>query len=258
MTVAATLVTGFASDRSLAAAVIRRVIADGGLVVCTVAGRREAKRAETFLASFPTAQVVGPLLLDVQDETDFEQLHHVLDQSNIRLRGIVHAIGKAALRQGQDGDALPLHAASIEELNDTMTISSWSLPRLLAATKNFLTDNAGIVTLTYHGSQRAVPGYNAMGVAKAALEASVRYLALELGPQGVRVNGISAGSVRTPAAQAVPGFADRLAAAAKRSPLGRTVTAEEIAATVAFLLSSEASGITGQIITCDTGVGIVG
>ena len=254
---AAYLVTGFASERSIAAAITRQLIDDHCDVFLVVAGEREAKRAAAFRAACSHPERIQAILeLDVSAEENFAAFTATMSELSPRLTGVVHAIGRAALTQDQA--PLQVHEASAAAWQESLLVSSWSLPKLINTVMPWLEAGASVVTLTYHGAHKAVPGYNVMGVAKAALESAVRYLALELGPQQIRVNGISAGSIRTPAAQAVPGFGDRLAKAAANSPLGRTVSAAEVAATAAFLLSPQASGITGQIITCDAGVGIVG
>ena len=254
-----TIVTGVASERSLASAIARQLLEKNNDIVLTVAGERERLRAEKIARNIPAdgGKIISIVTCDVDNEHDLIALQQSLVDNKVTVTGLVHAIGHAAVRD-EAGRPQGLLTASPQDQQRSLAISSWSLPRLLKAVQPLLSDDAAVVALTYHGARRAVPGYNMMGVAKAALEACVRYLALELGGSGVRVNAISAGSIRTPAAQAVSGFAERLAVAAATSPLGRTVSTDEVAATAAFLLSPAASGITGQIITCDCGVSIVG
>jgi enoyl-[acyl-carrier protein] reductase I len=139
-----------------------------------------------------------------------------------------------------------------------LDISAYSLTKLAAAAKPLLNDNGSIITLSYLGSVRAVPNYNVMGVAKAALEASVRYLSTELGEKGIRVNAISAGPIRTLASSAVGGILDMIHHVEETAPLRRTVTQVEVGNTAAFLCSDLSSGITGQVIYVDAGYNIVG
>jgi enoyl-[acyl-carrier protein] reductase I len=139
-----------------------------------------------------------------------------------------------------------------------LDISTYSLTRLAAAAKPLMQEGGSIITLSYLGSVRAMPNYNVMGVAKAALEASVRYLAAEMGESGVRVNAISAGPIRTLASSAVGGILDMIHHVEQTAPLRRTVTQIEVGNTAAFLCSDLASGITGQVIYVDSGYNIVG
>ncbi|NEO45247.1 MAG: SDR family oxidoreductase, partial [Moorea sp. SIO4A3] len=139
-----------------------------------------------------------------------------------------------------------------------LDISSYSLNRLTAAWKHLMTDGGSIVTLSYLGGVKVIPNYNVMGVAKAALEMSVRYLAAELGPQTIRVNAISAGPIRTLASSAVGGIMDMIHHVEKVAPLRRTVTQEEVGKAAAFLCSDLASGITGQVLYVDAGYEIMG
>jgi enoyl-[acyl-carrier protein] reductase I len=139
-----------------------------------------------------------------------------------------------------------------------LDISAYSLVQLSAAAKPLMTQGGSIVTLTYLGGVRVVPNYNVMGIAKAALEMNVRYLAAELGPLGVRVNGISAGPIRTLASSAVGGILDMIHHVEETAPLRRTVTQTEVGNTAAFLCSDLSSGITGQILYVDSGYCIMG
>jgi enoyl-[acyl-carrier protein] reductase I len=136
-------------------------------------------------------------------------------------------------------------------------ISAWSFTALAQAVKPILNPNASLLTLTYLGAVRAVPNYNIMGIAKASLEASVRYMAQSLGTEGIRVNGISAGPIRTLAASGIKNFRDLQDKASAITPLGRPVTTEEVGNTAAFLSSDLASGITGEIVYVDGGYNVV-
>jgi enoyl-[acyl-carrier protein] reductase I len=137
-------------------------------------------------------------------------------------------------------------------------ISVYSLIAVTRAAAPLMTSGGGVVTMTYYGAEKVVPKYNVMGVAKAALEASVRYLAYDLGPKGIRVNAISAGPLKTLAARAVAGLGEMMKSHAERAPLKRNVEAAEVGATAAFLLSDAGSGITGETIYVDCGYNIMG
>jgi enoyl-[acyl-carrier protein] reductase I len=137
-------------------------------------------------------------------------------------------------------------------------ISVYSLVAVARAAAPLMTSGGGIVTMTYYGAEKVVPKYNVMGIAKAALEASVRYLAYDLGPKGIRVNAISAGPIKTLAARAVAGLGDMLKAHADRAPLKRNVDPAEVGGTATFLLSDAGSGITGETIYVDCGYNIMG
>ncbi|NET49546.1 MAG: enoyl-ACP reductase FabI, partial [Merismopedia sp. SIO2A8] len=139
-----------------------------------------------------------------------------------------------------------------------LDISSYSLVKLSGAAKELMTDGGSIITLTYLGGVRVIPNYNVMGIAKAALEMNVRYLAAELGPHNIRVNGISAGPIRTLASSAVGGILDMIHHVEETAPLRRTVTQKEVGNTAAFLCSDLSSGMTGQILYVDSGYAIMG
>lgn len=143
-----------------------------------------------------------------------------------------------------------------EDFKTALDISAYSLVGLSRAFAPLMTNGGSIVTMTYYGSQKAVPGYNVMGVAKAALEASVRYLAVDLGPKNIRVNAVSAGAINTLAARGVAHFRDLMKITADRSPLKRTVESEEVGRTTLFLASDLSTGITGETMYVDAGFNI--
>jgi enoyl-[acyl-carrier protein] reductase I len=164
--------------------------------------------------------------------------------------GFVHSIGFAP-REAIAGDFL--EGMTRENFRIAHDISAYSFPALAKAALPYLRPNAALLTLTYLGSIRAVPNYNTMGLAKAALEASVRYLAASLGPKGVRVNGISAGPIKTLAASGIKDFGKLLGMVAQASPLGRNVTIDDVGNVAAFLLSDLAGGVTAEITYVDGG-----
>ncbi|TVR44614.1 MAG: SDR family oxidoreductase [Planctomycetota bacterium] len=240
------LVTGIANERSLACAVARALRAQGVPVLVTWQQPRQQHRVAAVAADLG-CELLGPL--DVSDPQSLMAAREALGDR--RLSGMLHAIAFAQLSDATG--PVPVHAVDAPSWAQALEISARSLPQLLHTFLPQLNPGAGVVALTHHGARRVAPGYNLMGVAKAALEAALRYCAAELGPQGIRVNAISAGSVRTAAASAVPGFAERHAAAAKRAPLRRNVSAEDVGQVAAWLISSQASAITGAIIPVDCG-----
>jgi enoyl-[acyl-carrier protein] reductase I len=248
------LVCGIANERSLATAIAQALVAGGWTIVCTWQDERTRARVERVAADLQPGACC--LELDVTRPATVDAAIAVITARHHQLHGLVHAIAFGRLQSDQ-GTPLRVLDADAERYAEALEISARSLIALCAATEALLASDAAVVALSYLGAQRALAGYNLMGVAKAALEAEVRYLAAELGPQGVRVNALSAGPVRTLAASGVPGFAERLAHHAQRAPLRRNVSAEEIGSAAAFLLSPAASGITGQTLFVDAGFSAV-
>ena len=243
----AVLICGIANERSLATAVARRLADQGVALYATWQDERHRSRVERIAESC-AMEVLGQL--DVRDASSIAQC--VQQLGDRPLSGLLHAIAFGRLADDK-GETQPVHQVDAGRWAEAMEISARSLPNLLNAFRDNFIENSGVVALTYHGARKVTPGYNLMGVAKAALESALRYCAYELGPAGIRVNALSAGSVRTAAASAVPGFNQRLEAAKERVPLRRNVSAEEVANAAAWLLSPAASGITGAIIPVDAG-----
>jgi len=189
------------------------------------------------------------LEMDVQRDDQVEQVFGQLRERWGSLDFLLHSVAyapKAAM-------ANPFLQTSREDFSVALEVSTFSLVNLSRAAAALMNPGGSIVTMTYYGSEKAVPGYNVMGVAKAALEASVRYLAVDLGPQGIRINAVSAGAVNTLAARGVANFRDLLRITAGRAPLGRSVEVDEVANATLFLASDLASGITGESIFVDAG-----
>ncbi len=242
------LILGLLSNRSIAYGIAKQCRAQGAELAFTYQSDRFKDRITEMAAEFDS-QLVFPC--DVSDDAQIEALMADLGQHWDKFDGLVHAIAFAP-REAIAGDFL--EGCTRENFRLAHDISAYSLVGLTRAALPMMEGrNGAIVTLSYLGAVRAVPNYNTMGVAKASLEASVRYLAESVGPKGIRVNGISAGPIKTLAAAGIKGFSSILSAVEAAAPLRRNVTIEEVGGAAAFLLSDLASGITGNITYVDAG-----
>ena len=242
------LVTGMLSNRSIAYGIAKACAREGAELAFTYQGEGIRERVVDLAREFATERVFA---CDVADDAQIEQLFADLGRHWDGLDGLVHAIAFAP-REALKG---AFHTALTREaFRVAHDISSYSLAALAKAAEPMMKGRPGsIVTLSYLGAERAMPNYNVMGLAKASLEACVRYLASSLGPEAIRVNAISAGPIKTLAAAGIGGFSKILGFVEKNSPLRRGVTTEEVGNTAAFLLSDLASGITGEVIYVDAG-----
>ena len=247
------LVTGLLSNRSIAFGVAKAMRREGAILAFSYQGEAVRERVESLAAEFES-QLVLPC--DVASDEQIAALFERLEQSWDGLDGIVHAIAYAP-REALAGD---FHTAvTRENFRIAHDISSYSLAALVKGGLPLLQGrNGAVVAMTYLGAVRAVPNYNVMGLANASLEACVRYLAFSLGPMGIRVNGISAGPIKTLAAAGVGKFNKLLSHVETNSPLRRNVTIEEVGNTAAFLCNDLASGINGEITYVDGGFSISG
>ena len=193
-------------------------------------------------------------MCDVSSDEQIAKLFEQLKEKYGILHGIVHSVAFAPA-DAMKGAFIDTSREGFRIAHD---VSVYSLIAVSRSAAPLMTDGGGVVTLSYYGAEKVVPGYNVMGVAKAALEATVRYLAGDLGPKGIRVNAISAGPIKTLAERGVSNLGDMLKAHADRAPLKRNVDPAEVGGTVAFLLSSAGSGITGETIYVDCGYNIMG
>ncbi len=245
------LVTGVLSNRSIAYGIARACHREGAELAFTYVGERFKERVTDFATEFGST-LVFPCDVGLDDEiaATFSDLAKTWPQ----LDGLVHAIGFAP-REAIAGDFLD--GLSREGFRIAHDISAYSFPALAKAASPMLSDKASLLTLTYLGSDRIVPNYNTMGLAKASLEASVRYLAESLGKRGVRVNGISAGPIKTLAASGIKGFGRILDFVATHAPLRRNVSLDDVGNVAAFLLSDLAAGITAEITYVDGGFNAV-
>ena len=248
------LVTGIASERSIASGIAEAMHREGAELAFTYQTEKLRTRVEKAASEYGSG-IVLPLDVadDVQIAACFEQLgQRWSDGFDILIHAIAFAPREAIAGQFLDG----LTRANFAVAHD---ISAYSLAALAQAARPLMKGrNGSILTLTYLGSERALEGYNVMGVAKASLEATVRYLAYNLGPEGIRVNAISAGPIKTLAAAGIAGFRKILGHVEDNAPLRRTVTIEDVGNVAAFLSSDLAAGVTGEITYVDAGYNILG
>jgi len=252
------LILGVANDHSIAWAIAQKVMAEGGLCGFTHLPdrpdderQRNRRRVSMLTDQAPNAKFLVPL-----DVSKDEQIKEVMDraaQEFGKIDFLLHAIAFASMED--------LKRDTVETSRSgflmAMEISAYSLIAVANAARPILNDGAAIATMTYFGGEKAVPGYNVMGICKAALDSAVKYLAYDLGPRGIRVNALSAGPIRTLAGRGA-GVEEMLQFYEKVAPLGRNVSHEEVGRTGAFLLAPDSDGITGEILHVDCGYNIMG
>jgi enoyl-[acyl-carrier protein] reductase I len=242
------LVTGLLSNRSIAFGIAKAARREGASIALTYQNDRFKERAEDMAAELG-AETALPC--DVTSDSEIASLFGELGKKWDGLDGLVHALAFAP-REAIAGDFLD--GLSREAFRQAHDISAYSFPALAKAALPLLEGRKGaLLTLTYLGAERVVPNYNTMGLAKASLEAGVRYLAASLGPRGIRVNGISAGPIKTLAASGIGGFGRILKFVEEHAPLRRNVTIEDVGNAAAFLLSDMAAAVTGEILYVDGG-----
>ena len=241
------LITGVISTRSIAYGVAKAARREGAEVALTYQNERFKDRVTEMAKELGSAIA---LPCEVTSDAEIESLFSALKGHWDGLDGLLHAIAFAP-REAIEGDFLTgMTRAAFAMAHD---ISSYSFAALAKGALPLLRKNSSLLTLTYLGAERVVPNYNTMGLAKASLEASVRYMAASLGPQGIRVNGISAGPIKTLAAAGIGGFGKILKFVEQNAPLRRNVTTEEVGNVAAFLFSDLASAVTGEILHVDSG-----
>jgi len=245
------LVLGVANERSLAHAIAQKLSDEGATLALTYQGEALEERVRSLAAPLGAALV---LPCDVGRDEDIETLFDVVGKELGGLDILVHAIAFA----GREALTGAYHGVTRAGFAQALDISVYSFTALAHGAAPLMSQGGSLLTLTYYGAQKVVPNYNVMGVAKAALEASVRYLAADLGPQGVRVNAISAGPVKTLSAKGVRDFGSMLSVVAEKAPLRRNIDALEVGSAALFLLSDLATGITGETLYVDAGYNIMG
>jgi enoyl-[acyl-carrier protein] reductase I len=246
------LITGLLSNRSIAYGIAKACHREGAELALSYVGERFRERTLDFGKEFGTDLVFD---CDAGDDAQIERLFSQLGDAWPEFDGFVHAIAFAP-RESISGDFL--EGFSKEGFRVAHEISAYSFPAMAKAAAPRLRAGGALLTLTYLGSQRVVPNYNTMGLAKASLEASVRFLAQSLGAKGVRVNGISAGPIKTLAASGIKDLGKLLAEFAATTPIRRGITIDDVGNTAAFLLSDLASGISAEIIYVDGGFSHIG
>lgn len=245
------LITGMISNRSIAYGIAQACHREGAELAFTYVVDKLENRVREMAADFGSQLVFR---CDVQSDDEINQLFVELGKEWDGLDGLVHSIGFAP-REALEGDFLD--SLSREAFQIAHDVSSYSFPALAKAARPMMQGRkASLLTLSYLGAVRAIPNYNVMGLAKASLEASVRFMAASLGKEGIRVNGISAGPIKTLAASGISGFSKLLNMASSQACLRRNVTTEEVGNAAAFMLSDLSSGITGEITYVDAGYSI--
>ena len=241
------LVMGVANERSIAWAVARAVIAQGGRLAVTYQSQRIKPRLDRLMADAGAEATL--VECDVASDDGVRNAMAQLAERLPVLHGLVHSIAYAPADDLQ-GSFVETTRAGFAVAND---ISSYSLIAAAREARPLMAQGGAIVTMTYAGSHRVIPNYNVMGPAKASLEASVRYLAADLGPAAIRVNAVSPGPIHTVAARSIKDFAGMLELLQTHTPLRRNVTAEEVADATVFLLSDLSRAITGEVVHVDAG-----
>ena len=245
------LIIGLANKHSIAYGIAKVAHEQGAELGFTYLNDALKKRVEPIAKDFGSNTVIP---LDVTNPEDMEELKNRVEKSMGKIDFIVHSIAFAP-KNALSGDTIE---TSKEDFLIAMEVSVYSLIGITQKLLPVLNENGSIVTLSYYGAEKFVPKYNVMGIAKAALESTVRYLAVDLGNRGIRVNGISAGPIKTLAANGIADFRSLLKWNENHAPLERNVTIDEVGGSAAYLLSDLARGVTGEIHYVDSGYNIIG
>lgn len=245
------VVFGVANKRSIAWAIAQALHAAGAKLVITYQNERLEQEAKDLILSLPGAEAY---MCDVSKDDEIERCFAQIKEKHGKLHTVVHSVAFAPPEELKNDFV----NTTREGFRTTHDISVYSLIALSRAAAPLMTDGGSIMTMTYYGADKVMPEYKIMGVAKAALECTVRYLAHDLGRQKIRVNAISAGPIKTLAARGISHLGDMLRAHAERSPLQRNVDVNEVGSTGLFLASDASSGITGEVIYVDCGYNIMG
>ena len=245
------VVFGVANKRSIAWAIAQGLHQAGAKLAITYQNARLEQEAKDLILSLPDAEA---FMCDVSKDEEIERLFSQLKQRYGKLHVLVHSV---AFAPAEDMKADFLNT-SREGFRIAHDVSVYSLIAVARAAAPLMEDGGSVITMSYYGAEKVVPHYNVMGVAKAALECTVRYLAYDLGPKKIRVNAISAAAIKTLAARGVSGLGEMLKSHAERAPLRRNVDVNEVGSTGVFLASDASSGITGEVIYVDCGYNIMG
>jgi enoyl-[acyl-carrier protein] reductase I len=245
------VIFGLANKRSIAWAIAQKVHQAGWQLAITYQNERLEQEAKDLITDLPGAE---GFMCDVSSDEQIAQLFEKLKERYGVLQGVVHSVAFAPAEELK-GEFLNTTREGFRVAHD---VSVYSLIAVARGAAPLMTEGGGIVTMTYYGAEKVVPKYNVMGVAKAALEATVRYLANDLGSKAIRVNAISSGPIKTLAARGISQLGEMLKAHSERAPLKRNVDPAEVGSTALFLLSEGGSGITGETIYVDCGYNIMG
>jgi enoyl-[acyl-carrier protein] reductase I len=245
------VVFGVANKRSIAWSIAQGLHNAGAKLAISYQNERMELEAKDLILSLPGAEA---FMCDVSNDAEIDRVFAQLKERYGKLHVLVHSVAFAPADELK-GEYINTTREGFRIAHD---VSVYSLVALARAAAPLMEDGGSIITMTYYASERVVPRYNVMAVAKAALECSVRYLAYDLGKKKIRVNAISAGPVKTLAARGISGFGDMLKSHAERAPLGRNVDVSEVGSTGVFLASDASSGITGEVIYVDCGYNIMG
>ncbi len=245
------VVFGVANKRSIAWAIAQQMQQAGAQLAITYQNERLKQEADELIAALPNSHAFQ---CDVSRDDEIARLFEQLKERYSKLDALVHSVAFAPAEalKGEFADT------TREGFRIALDVSVYSLVAVARAARPLMTEGGSIVTMTYYGAEKVVPKYNVMGVAKAALEACVRYLAYDFGKNNIRVNAISAGPIKTLAARGISGFGEMLKEQSERAPLKRNVDVNEVASTAVFLASAAATGITGETIYVDCGYNIMG
>ena len=248
------LIMGIRNKWSIAYGIAKSAYENGAKLIFTYWGEKNREKIEELISEFQDSKAY--VLSEASEDEAVREVFTKIKEENGKIDGIVHSIARAET-EDLNNDFI---YTSKNGYASAIDVSSYSfvLTARIAREIDFLNENASLVTLTYYGSEKVVTGYNVMGVAKAALESSVRYLANDLGKEGKRVNAISAGPIKTLSAKGIKDFSSILNVVEEKAPLHRNVTIEQVGNVAAFLLSNMSDAITGQIIYADSGYNIMG
>lgn len=245
------LIMGVRNKWSIAWGIAKAAYQNGARLILTYQGEREREGVEELAA---VIKGCGTIKCDISDDNDIENAFSKIRETYGVLHGVVHAIAHAK-REDIQNDFI---RTSREGFAHALNISAYSLVAIARRAAELMTEGGSMVTLTYMGSEKVMPGYNVMGVAKAALEACVRYLAVDLGKAGIRINAISAGAVKTISAKGIKDFTSILDISQQKSPLKKGIDIDELGDSALFLLSNMSRAITGEILYVDCGLNIMG
>jgi enoyl-[acyl-carrier protein] reductase I len=241
------LIMGVRNKWSIAWGIVKAAQEEGARLILTYQGEREKASVEDLGADLC-------LQCDISVDEDINNLFAAVKEKYGVLHGVVHSIAHANTEDLQNDFVYTTRQGFAHALD----VSAYSLVAVARGAKDLMTEGGSIITLTYMGSEKVLPGYNVMGVAKAALEASVRYLAADLGPSGIRVNAISAGPVKTLSAKGVKDFGSILETVAVKAPMRKNITQEDLGKSALYLLSDLSNGCTGEVLHVDSGYNIMG